>query len=616
MALTFNAISRAASFSPSQAFPLDARSYFESYDLAVAAAQTAAEAGTKAASNTVYYFGQTLVVNESGKATLYIIQPDKTLKEVGAVPVGDDQSIEVVDGKIQVKGFAKGYYKYNAEIDTHYEYVEGEFISGLEPRVIAVANGKYEIAWYEPNPTTVEGLESQISSLSSTVGGLNSRVSEVEEVLADHETRIISLEGNSQDVIGAVKTIEYEEGTGLFTFKDSVGNVVKEINTAIEKVVANFQYYATVTLEGKEYNNVLVLTLADDSYQVVELGAFIDVYTGAETTTAKTTVSAVEGSNEIKVEVLKAPVADKVSNKLTIEDGPGNYIKEFDGSAQLNVVITGGLDYNGTEVQIAPSGVTTVKIADGAVTEDKLSAEVQAKLNKEETPDYIRSVEENAAVIQHTVEDGKLSSTIVSVDASKVSGKVAEAEKADKVANTLTITLDKDTTIEYDGSVSKNVDVQTAIASAIGEIVIPEVPVQDVTVNGTSILTEDKVAKVVVKVNNQPVEVAEDGSINIEIPEAPEVPVKSISVNEVAVQPDENGNINIEIPAAPIQEIEFNGTKVEPVEGVVSINSPVKDIQVAGTSVVNDNVANITSISTDLLVQGTKTLILDGGGAE
>ena len=48
----------------------------------------------------------------------------------------------------------------------------------------------------------------------------------------------------------------------------------------------------------------------------------------------------------------------------------------------------------------------------------------------------------------------------------------------------------------------------------------------------------------------------------------------------------------------------------------VEINSPVKDIQVAGTSVVNDNVANITSISTDLLVQGTKTLILDGGGAE
>ena len=106
MALTFNAINRAAAFNPTQAFPLDKRSYFESKDLAIAAAQTAAEPGTDAASNTVYYFGQTLVVNENNKATLYIIQPDKTLKEVGSVPVGDEQSIAVVDGQIQLMNFS------------------------------------------------------------------------------------------------------------------------------------------------------------------------------------------------------------------------------------------------------------------------------------------------------------------------------------------------------------------------------------------------------------------------------------------------------------------------------------------------------------------------------
>ena len=40
MALNFNAIQRAAAFAPATAFPLDSRSYFESYDLAVAAAAT------------------------------------------------------------------------------------------------------------------------------------------------------------------------------------------------------------------------------------------------------------------------------------------------------------------------------------------------------------------------------------------------------------------------------------------------------------------------------------------------------------------------------------------------------------------------------------------------
>ena len=84
MALTFNAIQRMASFERGQAFPLDKWSYFESYELAVAAAQTAEIAGTDAAKNVVYYIGQTLVVNEGSEAALYIIQPDKTLKKVAA----------------------------------------------------------------------------------------------------------------------------------------------------------------------------------------------------------------------------------------------------------------------------------------------------------------------------------------------------------------------------------------------------------------------------------------------------------------------------------------------------------------------------------------------------
>ncbi len=186
MALNFNAIQRAAAFAPATAFPLDARSYFESYDLAVAAAATAAEPGTDAASNTVYYFGETLVVNEGGKATLYIIQPDGTLKEVGAVPVGDGKSIEVVNGQIKLKGFGGGYYQYNTNYvpgsteegkKDQYIFVEEGFKAGLQPQVVAKASGEgFEIAWYEPNPTTVEGLQAQITALDGSVNNLTSKV--------------------------------------------------------------------------------------------------------------------------------------------------------------------------------------------------------------------------------------------------------------------------------------------------------------------------------------------------------------------------------------------------------------------------------------------------------
>lgn len=64
-------------FDPTSAFPLDARSYFTSLTDAEAAAQTAEEAGSK---NTVYYYGQKILVYENGVASWYKITPSKTLE--------------------------------------------------------------------------------------------------------------------------------------------------------------------------------------------------------------------------------------------------------------------------------------------------------------------------------------------------------------------------------------------------------------------------------------------------------------------------------------------------------------------------------------------------------
>ena len=83
----FNSINRAAAFNPTSAFPLDARCYFENLNEAITAAESAEAAGS---SNTVYYFGQTLVVVdfEKNDADLYLIVKDSetgkgSLKAVG-----------------------------------------------------------------------------------------------------------------------------------------------------------------------------------------------------------------------------------------------------------------------------------------------------------------------------------------------------------------------------------------------------------------------------------------------------------------------------------------------------------------------------------------------------
>jgi hypothetical protein len=84
MSLNFGKINRAAAFDPTSAFPLDKRSYFESYNLASAAAQSAKEAGS---SESVYYYGQTITVFENNKAKTYIIQPNGILKEIANTDV-------------------------------------------------------------------------------------------------------------------------------------------------------------------------------------------------------------------------------------------------------------------------------------------------------------------------------------------------------------------------------------------------------------------------------------------------------------------------------------------------------------------------------------------------
>ena len=104
MALTFGKGNRSVAFNPTSAFPLDARSYFESYDLALAAAQSAEEAGS---TSTQYYFGQSIAVVENGVASFYIIQPDRTLGEVGGkIEVNESVFAHDEDGKLNLYGFA------------------------------------------------------------------------------------------------------------------------------------------------------------------------------------------------------------------------------------------------------------------------------------------------------------------------------------------------------------------------------------------------------------------------------------------------------------------------------------------------------------------------------
>ena len=158
MALTFGKGNRSIAFNPTSAFPLDARSYFESYELAAAAAQTAEEAGS---TNTQYYFGQEIVVVENNTANFYIIQPDKTLAEVGGKVEINENVFEYIDGTLNLYGFSTA-------------------VAGAQ----LTKDSEGKLSWVKPDTTTVEGLSTAIANLQKDLDDNYYTKLETEEKIA------------------------------------------------------------------------------------------------------------------------------------------------------------------------------------------------------------------------------------------------------------------------------------------------------------------------------------------------------------------------------------------------------------------------------------------------
>lgn len=145
MSLDFGKLDFAVAFNRQTAFPLDAKSYFESLASAQAAAASAEAAGSK---NTTYYYGETLAVVESGSATLYVIQPDNSLKEVGGNIAINENIFAKIDDKLDLVGFAGA-------------------VAGAQ--LVKGSDGK--LSWVKPDTTTVEGLSTTVAQLQNTIDG-------------------------------------------------------------------------------------------------------------------------------------------------------------------------------------------------------------------------------------------------------------------------------------------------------------------------------------------------------------------------------------------------------------------------------------------------------------
>ena len=230
--------------------PLDTTAVWYSYN----------EMAEYAKNGVTAYVGQILacVDEDNLKSTAYIIlNAAGDLQEVGSATLGDNKTLVLENGILGLKDFGDKYYRYVPEaegedgekIPAHYELQEVDaehpWAAGLEPKVVS-ENGELVLGWYEPNPTTIEGVNSQVSGIQTTVKDLQDVTNDLQSDVADLEEKI----GNPADGAEA-------EATGLYKELDAKANKAdvftkEEVKSEIATAIADVDHLSRIVVDNKE----------------------------------------------------------------------------------------------------------------------------------------------------------------------------------------------------------------------------------------------------------------------------------------------------------------------------------------------------------------------------
>lgn len=130
------------------------------------------------------YPGQIIRVidKDTGKNSYFGISQTRTLEEIGGAVDVDDKTIALgSDGKLSLKNFGVKYWRYVAPttqsetgqyVETDWNDATNPAPSGLEVKIVTVAEGQYELAYYQPNPTTIEGVAGEIADIKSQIANM------------------------------------------------------------------------------------------------------------------------------------------------------------------------------------------------------------------------------------------------------------------------------------------------------------------------------------------------------------------------------------------------------------------------------------------------------------
>ena len=555
MALDFGKLNFSTSFNPTSAFPIDARTYFEDYDLALAAAKTAEAAGS---SNTVYYIGQIFTVYADGEVAAYQVtgaKDETALIKLASTTASGDLASDV------------------AALQSQMATVRSD-ISGIKDGTTVVGKASADadgnvISETYATQTTVSGIngrlttaEGEIDTLQTTVGEHTSDISALEANVGTLQTTV----GNAES--GLVKDVNDLKGqiggvTGALHFKGVVAELPVDLSTYSEGDV--------ILVGNKEY----VCNDEDGTKSWVELGDE-GSYALKTTTINGQPLSA---NVELNASDVKADPAGTAANAIANLTLPQVTV----GANQTLATISqadGIVSATPVAINIEQSQVNglTAAIASKANTTDVTAIQetvsnIKANVEAIQGAGYQTSAQVNALIANATIEPGK------------INGAVANAQyatQAGALINSITLNV-AGTEHQFNGGEAVSINITAAGLGALTSVpVATNEAVGGILVGYTSAGT------------NYAVEVDDNGAAFVNVP-VPEVAAYN-GVGAISITAN-GANYDVAVAA--------NGILTSMIA-----DGAVTTAKIAANAVTEDKIA---SVSTDAFVQGDNELVLNGG---
>lgn len=432
MALDFGKLNFSTSFNPTSAFPIDARSYFESLAAAQEAAATAEAAGS---SNTTYYFGQILTVNEGGAVAAYQITNAKALQKLASTTSSGDLAGDVATLQSKVGALETAV---STTIPATYETKEN--VSAISERV-TTAEGEIDTL-----QTDVEAVEGNVSTLQTTVGqhttsisGLQTNVSALQTTVGNAESGLVKDVNDLKGQIGGV--------TGALHFKGVVEELPEDLSTYNEGDV--------ILVGNKEY----VCNDEDGTKSWVELGdegsyALKTTTVNGKPLSANITLTATDVGADPAGTASNAIAALDVSAITVGANQTLASISQTDGIIAATPVAINieQSQVNGLTAAIASKANTTdVTAIQGTVSN------IEANVEAIQGAGYQTSAQVNALIANATIEPGK------------INGAVANAQyatQAGALINSITLNV-AGTEHQFNGGEAVSIDITAAGLGAL-----------------------------------------------------------------------------------------------------------------------------------------------------